>query len=532
MNFFILTSLINGVLATLFGFFVYLKNWKSLVNKNFFLMCIGVAIWSFSYVKWLSVSIEESALFWSKMLNLGATLIPVFYLHWILAFLNLDRKKRGVIIFGYLITFIFLLFSFTPYYIRSVKPVLSFPYWPQAGPFYVCFIILGYIGLVGYGLYQLFKNRKIVIKEKRNQIDYIILGTILGFGGGATNFPLMFGISLFPPYGQPLVSVYPIIFTFAILKYHLFEIRVILTEILVGVMGIILLVLPFLMPSFNLRILTFAIFLLFLIFGYYLIRATHQESKRREEAEKLAAEERALRLKTERLTRAREQFLLSAQHYFRTPLTALIGYLEMILSGYYGKEKLALVLSSAQELRKRIEESLDISQFQLKKAVLEKEEIQLEDLVKETVKELEIQAKEKNLKLKFDFPSEALPKLNLDKRRMREVFSNLIDNAIKHTQKGTIIISLKLQKEKNSILFFVKDTGIGISKEELPYIGTMPFERGRESKKLSPLGKGIGLYLSRLIIEAHGGRLWAESEGKNKGSTFYIELPINPVRNF
>ena len=157
---------------------------------------------------------------------------------------------------------------------------------------------------------------------------------------------------------------------------------------------------------------------------------------------------------------------------------------------------------------------------------MEKEEIQVEDLVKEVVKELEIQAREKNLELKLDFPSRTLPKLNLDKKRIREVFSNFIDNAIKHTQKGSIIIGLKLQKEKNSILFFVKDTGIGIPKEELPYIGKMPFERGREAKKLSPLGKGIGLYLSRLITEAHEGRLWAESEGKGKGSIFYIELPI------
>ena len=131
-------------------------------------MSIGVAIWSFSYVKWLSVTSKESALFWSRMLNFGATLIPVFYLHWVLAFLNLDKKKKEVIIFGYIITFIFLLFSFTPYYIKSVKPVLSFPYWPQAGPLYICFIILGYIGLVGYGLYQLFKNRRIAIKEKSN----------------------------------------------------------------------------------------------------------------------------------------------------------------------------------------------------------------------------------------------------------------------------------------------------------------------------------------------------------------------------
>ena len=167
------------------------------------------------------------------------------------------------------------------------------------------------------------------------------------------------------------------IITLAITKYHLFEIRVILTELLVGLMGIILLVQILLAPTFTWRISTLATFLLFCIFSYYLIKATHEESKRREEAEKVAVQERALRKKTERLISAREQFLLSAQHYFRTPLTVLIGYLEMILAGSYRKEKLALVLKSAQELRKRIEESLNISQFQLKKAFWKKKKFRL-----------------------------------------------------------------------------------------------------------------------------------------------------------
>jgi signal transduction histidine kinase len=243
-------------------------------------------------------------------------------------------------------------------------------------------------------------------------------------------------------------------------------------------------------------------------------------------AEEIAGRERALRKATERLVSAREQFLLSAQHYFRTPLSSLIGLLDLMLTGYYGKEKLPAVLKSAFELRKRIDECLNISQFQLKRPLLDKEEIQLEDLVKEVVKELEIQAKGKDLELKLDLPSKPLPKLNLDKKRMREALSNLIDNAIKHTKRGEIIVGLNLQNEKESILFFVKDTGIGISKDELPYIGTSPFERGREAKKLSPMGKGIGLYLSRLIVEAHGSRLWAESEGKDKGSTFFVELSM------
>jgi len=534
MNLFVLFSLINGITATLFGVFVFLKNRKDLLNKTFFLMSLGVAIWSFGYCKWLLVEEREIALFWSRALNFGATLIPIFYLHWVLGLLNLAEKKKQPLIAGYLMTFIFLCFSFTPYYIKSVKPILSFPHWPQAGPLYICFLFLGYLGLVGYGFYQLFKNRKTAPRERRAQIDYVILGTILGFGGGATNFPLMFGVSLLPPIGQPLVALYVLFLALAVLRYHLFEIKVILTELLVGIMGVVLVVLPFLMPTPNLKILTLAVFLLFLIFGYYLVNATHKEEGRREEAERMAVQERALRLRTERLTRARDQFILSSQHYFRTPLTSIIGFLEMVLDESYGKlpekvkEKLGLTSRSVLELRKRIEESLDISQFQIRKGkgILSLEEVRVEDLIKNVIEELKPQAKEKNLYLEVSFPENPLPKMKLDKKRMFMVFVNLIDNGIKHTLKGGIKLFLEYLKDKNSILFSVKDTGIGIPKEELPFIGQMPFERGRKAKELTPLGKGIGLYLSRLVVEAHGGKLWAESEGIGKGSVFYIELPV------
>jgi len=115
----------------------------------------------------------------------------------------------------------------------------------------------------------------------------------------------------------PISTLISLVFiALAITRYHLFEIRVILTELLVGLMGIILLVQILLAPTFTWRISTLATFLLFCVFSYYLIKATHEESKRREEAEKVAIQERALRKKTERLVSAREQFLLSAQHYF------------------------------------------------------------------------------------------------------------------------------------------------------------------------------------------------------------------------
>jgi len=329
-------------------------------------------------------------------------------------------------------------------------------------------------------------------------------------------------------------------------------------QIISLILIIFFLTLSFLIEGKNLTLLIISVFTLIIVYGYFFNKSTDkliqtnfaqrkaealalrekitrdeaeriaiQERALRESAEKLVKRERKLRLETERLSGARNQFLLSAQHYFRTPLTSLIGLLELMMTGSFGKEKLSQTFQSALELRKRIEEGLDISQFQSGKAILNKEEVQLEDLLLKTIEEFRPQLEQKpNLSFKINLSKEKLAKIKVDIKRIREVFSNLIDNALKHTLKGKVELFLEKIKEKNSILFKVKDTGIGIPKEELSYIGQSPFERGKEAKKLSPMGKGIGLYLSRLIVEAHGGKLWAESEGEGKGSTFYVELPI------
>ena len=192
------------------------------------MLSLGLAIWCYSYFAWLITKDRTVALFWSRMLNLGATLIPIFYLHWIFVLLNLNKKKKKLLIFGYLTTLFFVFFSFSPFYIKEVKQVLSFPYWPQAGPLYIYYLIVGWLGMVGYGFYQLLKVHKTAIGHKRAQIKYVVLGSIIGFAGGATNFPLMFGISVFPPFGNPLVALYPIIFGYAVVKYRLMDIRLVI----------------------------------------------------------------------------------------------------------------------------------------------------------------------------------------------------------------------------------------------------------------------------------------------------------------
>jgi len=269
------------------------------------------------------------------------------------------------------------------------------------------------------------------------------------------------------------------------------------------------------------------IFLLFFILGYYLIKKFQEESAKRKEAEKLVEE-------WEKLTRAKDQFLLSLQHHLRTPLTPIKGYLEKILEGTYGreenpviKEKLIEMKKLADTLYSLIESLLDIQELRMGKKVLNLEDCQIENLIEGIIEELKPQAEQKGLYLKYEPLTRTGgrgPKMKLDKKRIGEAIWNLIDNAIKYTNRGGVTIRLKIKDQKLNIE--VADTGIGMEKKEIDYFlqGKL-FERSEEAKKLYGPGRGIGLSIVIEFIKAHGGKIWAESEGWGKGTTFWIELP-------
>lgn len=481
-------------------------------------MSVAVAVWSFAYCIWLSVKTESAALFWSRMLNSGATFIPIFYLHWILSILNLSDKKKYILYAGYAFTFFCAAFSFSPLYITSVKPVLDFPFWPQAGPLYIIFLIFGYFGLTIYGLSLLLKMRKGQTIERIHQINYLLLGSIFGFGGGASNFPLMFGISIFPPIGQSVVVFYIIIFGLATLRYHLFEIKIILTEMLVGIMGIVITILFFLMPTVSLKLLTGVILLLFVVFGYYLIIAIHQEVAQKEEIE--------------RISKLKSEFISIASHQLRTPLAAIRGYTSMLKDGDFGKipteasQAVSYIHESSVGMIKLVNSLLSVSRLEKGQVELKPEAVSVEKLVEESIRDVELLAKEKKIYLKYKKPKTPLPIISADPEKLKQAISNIINNACLYTLKGGITVNLTVKN--NKIIIQVKDTGVGIEKDDFSKI-FKSFSRGKGSAELYTQGTGLGLYVAKSFVEMHNGKLSVESEGKNKGSTFTFELPIQGV---
>lgn len=149
------------------------------------------------------------------------------------------------------------------------------------------------------------------------------------------------------------------------------------------------------------------------------------------------------------------------------------------------------------------------------------QEMDLKDLVIKTILEKKVSAEAKNLQIETDIKEESYKILG-DAFWLKEAINNLIENSIKYTKKGTLAVGL--EKTADKILISVKDTGIGITEEDKKILFTEG-GRGKDSVHVNVDSTGYGLYSVKLIIEAHKGKVWAESEGIDKGSTFFIELP-------
>jgi len=229
------------------------------------------------------------------------------------------------------------------------------------------------------------------------------------------------------------------------------------------------------------------------------------------------------------LDKAKSEFISMASHQLRTPLSVIKGYISMMMEGSYGnppqkmKGKLNGVFQSSERLIRIINDLLNISKVELGKIEVNKSPVQLEELIQSSFEEMKIEAEKKKIKLTFEKPKPPLPQVNIDQLKIRQVILNLIDNAIRYTQKGKI--ELKVEKVNSVIRFSVKDTGEGLTEKEQKDIFT-GFVRGSAGINYFIEGAGLGLYVAKKFLELHQGKIWAVSEGKGKGSTFFVELPI------
>ncbi len=230
----------------------------------------------------------------------------------------------------------------------------------------------------------------------------------------------------------------------------------------------------------------------------------------------------------QKLDKMKSEFIGTAAHQLRTPLSGIKWTLSMILNGdIKNKDEQKAFLMKAYESNNRMIGLVnDMLLTDRVDSVNEKYEFiptSVPDILDSVLFDLLPQINKKNISVHMNNSSVVIPKVNVDSIKIRSVFQNLLENAIKYTNKdGNIILDFSI---KNKFLqFCVEDNGIGIPKDQQKNIFNK-FFRGENAKRSVADGSGLGLFIVRAIVENHGGKVWFESE-ENKGTKFYFSLPI------
>jgi signal transduction histidine kinase len=230
--------------------------------------------------------------------------------------------------------------------------------------------------------------------------------------------------------------------------------------------------------------------------------------------------------KLRELDKLKTEFMMIASHNLRTPLTVMRGYIEMSEHAQTADE-LRAIIKTVQESVVRLhllsEDLLTISTLEAGGGEIRKTPTEAAEFIGSVVSEFELLATKKELSWQFTNTVPAEAKLNLNQAGIRSALGNIIDNAIKFTKEGGSV-QVTASIADNQLVFTVDDTGIGIEPDELPKLFTK-FHRGTSTSKYDYEGVGIGLYLTKLLVGQHGGRITVKSEA-GKGSTFTVYLPL------
>jgi signal transduction histidine kinase len=233
--------------------------------------------------------------------------------------------------------------------------------------------------------------------------------------------------------------------------------------------------------------------------------------------------------RAENLARVKSEFLNQVSHELRTPLAVIIGYLECMTDGLYGQieskhqEILQLVAKQSTHLKNMIDQILIFSRLEASRQPMRIEDVSLQEILTEIRDTFDFLCRQKGLSLVWDVPAGALT-LRTDAERIKEILGNLLQNAVKYTDRGSITLALKESSGPASITVEVSDTGIGIPPHLLGTVFDPFVQVHKTSAENSRGGIGLGLSIVKKHVEQLSGTISAESE-PGKGSTFRVTLP-------
>ncbi len=468
--------------------------------------------------------------------SLGS-LIPTFLLAWIYQYSSTSPRQRITNLIYTAGGFFFVLPFLGDLMISGISKSEVHGFLGEKGvlfPLYIGFFVAAY-AVVLIRLVQLSRTEK-RIERKQNRL--ILTGFSLFGGLGILCGQILpyFGYDQFTDLDVPASIIFIGFTSYAIVHYRWMNIRVIAAEIMAALISGMALLDVFLAEGFGERIYKSVSFLIITVLSVFMVRSVIHEISQKEKLQKLSDKLSAANDRLRELDTARIDFLSTASHQMRTPITTARGYLSLFLEGSYGdvtekqKDTLNKLNANNDRMSRLIEDLLNTARIESGRMEFNFVETDIDALCREVIDSLMLKAGGLGLYLKYETPEKPLPKLMIDGPKIREVISNLVDNAVKYTPSGGVTV--RAEHENNHVRVTVIDTGIGIPETELPYLFAK-FSRGKDLSRLNAGGTGLGLYVAKNMVEKNGGKIRAESGGEGRGSRFkYSSLNNRHFRLF
>lgn len=525
----LLTSFIEFVL----GLLVFLSYQGKKVKIVFTLLVLSVLLWGIFMVFYRLSTDVVIALFWLKFVySIGPIFAPLFYVYFTFTFAkqNLYNKViNSILLIPSLLLLVFIINS--DFIIKDVilehgkeGKILFGDLYYIYGFYIISYFTFGYVNL--------FRSYKVEVDRiSRIQLLYVFLGTfIASFSAIFTNLILPTFHIFYLFWVGPISTISLVVFIFyAISRHHLLDIKIIGTEIFSAILAIVLFINIFVYNSPTELIIKIVIFVSWLIVSLLLVLASLREFNQKESIETLNEQLQASVEELQKLDQLKTDFLNLASHQLRTPLTPIKGFSDMLRRGDVGaltpeQHELAdKIFFSSERMVELIDDFLNVSRLEKQKGFTYNFVIDNpENTIKKVVDDLRDQAKVKGISLTFTSHLRSQTKIRFDALMFSDAVGNVLGNAVKYTLRGNVWVSIS--EDDKEVIISVKDTGVGIDKDDIPKI-FQKFFRGKEVARLSTEGTGLGLYFTRRVIEDHGGHIWVQSEGLEKGAEFTIKLP-------
>ncbi|MFZ2072787.1 MAG: ATP-binding protein [Minisyncoccia bacterium] len=514
------------VIALIFSFYVFWNGREFLLNRLLFAIAIFFSLWTTTtLIAWTNISGDFIAFIWS-FFGLILGLISIFCVYFIYVFL--EKKDISIKLkFGLLSLLApVLILASTNFNISGFNITNCDAFDFEWLPFKVYGTALGVLAMI-WILVLLVRKYRVSASDFRKQIVLMGIGIelfLFSFFGMEflATYLTKIGIlsdsqlELYGLFGMVIFMIYISILT---VRFKTFNVKLIATQALVwGLMFLVGSQFFFIKETTNF-ILTGITFVGVIIFGQLLIKSVKIEIKQKERLEILLKQRESL---THLVTHKVKGSFTRSKYIFAEMVEGTFGKLSKEL-----QEMAEKGLNSDNEGIATVDLVLNAANLQTGTVKYEMKPVDFKEIVSHFVDELKDRALSKGLKFETDI-KDGDYNISGDSFWLKEVVHNLIDNSIRYTKEGSVKVGLEkkitsTQGERNKILFYVKDTGVGINDEDKKNLFTEG-GRGKNSVSVNVDSTGYGLFTVKLIVDAHKGRIWAESEGDNKGTTFFVEL--------